>query len=133
VTPVSTHIDKAAIGLSFACTVHCLLLPIALLMVPTLAASTFGDERFHQWMLIAVLPTSLIALAMGCRQHHNKSVLIIGLLGLTTLSLAIFLGHDLLGDMGEKIASVLGASLIALGHFKNHTLCKHAQCRCGAN
>jgi hypothetical protein len=133
VTPVSTHIDKAAIGLSFVCTVHCLLLPIALLMVPTLAASTFGDERFHQWMLIAVLPTSLIALAMGCRQHQNKSVLIIGLLGLTTLSLAIFFGHDLLGDMGEKIASVLGASLIALGHFKNHTLCKHAQCRCGAN
>lgn len=130
---VSTSMDKAAIGLSLACAVHCLLLPIVLVILPPLAASTFADEHFHQWMLAAVLPTSLIALIMGCRRHRNMSVLALGLPGLATLTLAAFLGHDLLGESGEKLASLLGASLIALGHVKNHTLCKRLQCGCEEN
>ncbi len=127
---VSTSIDKAAIGLSLVCAVHCLLLPVALVILPTLTASTFGDERFHQWMLMAVLPTSLLALTMGCRRHRNTSVMAMGLPGLAILTLAAFLGHDWLGESGEKIASLLGASLIALGHFRNHSLCKKIHCPC---
>lgn len=128
--PVSTSIDKAAIGLSLVCAVHCLLLPVALVMLPALTATTFEDERFHQWLLVAVLPTSLIALTMGCRQHQNWAVLAIGLPGLAILTLATFLGHDLLGTTGEKVASLLGTLLIALGHFRNHALCRHLRCHC---
>ena len=129
--PTSTTIDKAAIGLSLICAVHCLLLPVALVMLPALAASTFGDERFHQSLLIVVLPTSLIALTMGCRQHQNTSVIAMGLPGLIVLTLAAFFGHDL-GENGEKIASLLGASLIALAHLRNHTLCRSLHCDCEA-
>lgn len=130
---VSTHFDKAAIGLSLVCAVHCLLLPVALVILPTLAASTFSDERFHQWMLMTVLPTSLLALTMGCQRHRNMSVMAMGLPGLAILTLAAFLGHDWLGESGEKIASLLGASLIALGHFRNHKLCRRLQCGCEAS
>ncbi len=121
----STHFDKAAIGLSLICAVHCLLLPVALVILPTLAASTFSDERFHQWMLMAVLPTSLLALTLGCRRHRNMSVMALGLPGLAILTLTAFFGHDLLGESGEKIVSLLGASLIACGHLRNRTLCKN--------
>jgi len=124
VKTVSTYFDKVAIGLSLACAVHCLLLPVALVVLPALAASTFSDERFHQWMLLAVLPTSLIALTMGCRRHRRLSVLAMGLPGLAILTLTAFFGHDLLGESGEKIVSLLGASLIACGHLRNRTLCK---------
>lgn len=127
---LSTHIDKMAIGLSLTCAVHCLLLPIALVMLPTLFANSFEGEYFHLWMLIAVLPTSLIALTLGCRRHRNMSVIAIGLPGLIILTLTTFFGHDLLGEAGEKTASLLGAFLIAFGHFKNHTLCKRLQCGC---
>lgn len=130
---VSPHFDKAAIGLSLVCAVHCLLLPVVLVILPTLAASTFSDERFHQWMLVAVLPTSLLALTMGCRRHRNMSVMAMGLSGIAILTLAAFLGHDWLGESGEKIASLLGASLIALGHFRNHKLCRRLQCGCEAS
>ncbi|CCK74340.1 MAG: MerC domain-containing protein [Oleispira antarctica] len=120
----SINIDKVAIGLSTVCTVHCLLLPIILVMLPALSTNIFGDEVFHQWLLIAVIPTSLIALTMGCRQHKNLSVMIFGLLGLAILIPTAFFGHDLLGEAGEKIASVLGAAFIALGHIRNSSLCK---------
>ena len=120
----SINIDKVAIGLSTVCTVHCLLLPIILVMLPALSTNIFGDEIFHQWLLIAVIPTSLIALTMGCRQHKNLSVMIFGLLGLAILIPTAFFGHELLGEAGEKIASVLGAAFIALGHIRNSSLCK---------
>jgi hypothetical protein len=126
----STYIDKAAIGLSMICATHCLLLPVALVMLPALATNTFGDESFHLWMLLAVLPTSLIALTIGCRQHLNFNVMAIGITGLSILTLAVFFGHDLLGETGEKLASLLGASIIALSHFLNHALCKRLQCGC---
>lgn len=128
-----SSLDQAAIGLSLACAVHCLLLPIALVMVPTLAASTVGDEHFHQWMLLAVVPTSLLALTMGCRRHRNLGVAVMGLSGLAILGFAALLGHALLGESGEKIASLLGASLISVSHFKNHTLCRDLQCGCDAD
>jgi len=50
-------IDKMAIGLSMICTLHCLMLPIALVILPSLSASIFGDEGFHQWLLMAVIPS----------------------------------------------------------------------------
>ncbi len=127
---MSTRIDKAAIGLSLACAVHCLLLPVAVVMLPTLAATTLADEQFHQWMLVAVLPTSLIALFMGCRQHGNTRVVAVGLLGLAILILAVYLGHGVLGETGELIASLLGASVIAFAHLRNHALCKRLGCHC---
>ena len=128
VKSVSTSLDKAAIGLSMVCAVHCLLLPVALVLLPALAANSFGDESFHSWMLLAVLPTSIFALTMGCRQHRNYSVMATGLLGLAILTLAILFGHDWMGETWEKVATLAGALFIALGHFKNHRLCKKQQC-----
>lgn len=125
-----TAMDKAAIGLSLICTVHCLLLPIALTMLPALGASIAGDENFHLLLLLAVIPTSLIALTLGCRKHGHGHVVLTGLLGLIILTLTAFLGHDLLGDSGEKVASVLGAGTIALTHIRNYRLCRDAQCHC---
>jgi uncharacterized membrane protein YfcA len=128
VKPASTTFDKLAIGLSTVCAVHCLLLPILLVALPAVAATSLGDESFHQWMLVAVLPTSLIALFTGCRRHRNNRVLSMGILGLAVLTITAFLGHELFGETGEVIASLFGASLIAFSHYRNHRLRRQALC-----
>ena len=126
---VSFIFDKAAIGLSMACAVHCLLLPVALVMIPSLAATVFGDEQFHQLMIVVVLPTSLLALTLGCRQHREMSIMVIGVVGLAIIVFAALFGYDLLGETGEKAATLIGASLIALSHVRNQRLCrKHRHC-----
>lgn len=126
----STSLDKLAIGLSLACSLHCLLLPVSLVLLPALASTTLGDEQFHRWMLLAVLPTSLIALTIGCMKHLNFSVIAITLPGLALLLLAAFFGHDMLGETGEKAVMLVGATLVALGHFRNQSLCKRHRCSC---
>lgn len=120
--------DKAAVGLSAVCAVHCLLSPIALVMLPSLATLALDDEAFHLAMLMAVVPASLVALTMGCRRHGRVEIYFAGGAGLTVLALAAVLGHDVLGDVGEKVATLMGALVIAFSHVKNYRLCSQTHC-----
>lgn len=123
--------DKVSIGLSLMCAIHCLILPLILVLLPSLAALELDDEAFHIWMLVAVLPTSIFALTIGCKRHKRYHLLAIGVAGLTLLITAVLLGHELIGEYGEKILTLLGASLIATGHFFNFRLCRqHNDCIC---
>lgn len=122
--------DKFAIGLSLLCTVHCLILPLALVLLPSLAAMQLEDERFHTWMLFAVIPTSLVALTLGCKQHQRYRLLVLGLIGLALITLAVVWGHSI-GEFGEKVLTVIGAALVATGHLWNYHLCQHqTECPC---
>lgn len=123
--------DRTAIALSALCVIHCLFLPIAMVMLPALAALDLDNETFHAWMVMIVLPVSAVALLMGCRRHGRRGVLAVGGLGLATLMLAVIAGHDVLGELGERLTTLLGASLIAFSHWRNFRLCQEAErCEC---
>ena len=115
--------DQTSIGLSLACAVHCLLVPVLLVAVPSLASLPLESETFHVWMIVAVLPFSTFALTLGCKKHKRYKILILGLLGLTSLVLALVL-EGLVGQAGEKLLTLLGAGLIAWGHIANYKLCQ---------
>ncbi|MFK7825438.1 MAG: MerC domain-containing protein [Oligoflexales bacterium] len=126
---IQSYTDKFAIGLSVLCSIHCLLLPVVMLLVPSLAAlSIADDELFHKWMIAGVLPISLFALTMGCRKHGKYTFLALGSLGVVLLSLAAFWGHELVGESGEKYITLASSFLIALAHFNNHRLCQKKHC-----
>jgi hypothetical protein len=129
---LQTIADKAAFSLSFICTLHCLAMPFAVALLPTLAAVNLEDEAFHLWMIIAVIPTSLLALSMGCKKHRDFRVPILGIAGLILLIIAALFGHDLLGENGETAVTLLGASIIAASHLLNHQLCQQSRCECHA-
>ncbi len=124
----SANADKAAIGLSLVCVVHCLLTPVAIAMIPALGATFLEDESFHYAVLFLVLPTSLFALSLGCRKHGHFKILITGLLGLFVLFLVPILGEDVTGETGEKILTVAGATIIAYAHVRNFWLCRQHDC-----
>ena len=117
--------DKAAISLSILCSIHCLLVPLAVALLPTVVAVSLNDEALHLWILIAVVPISAIALTLGCKKHKRYGLLLIGGLGLSVLCAAALLGHEMLGERLEKLLTVIGAGIIALGHFWNYRLCRH--------
>ena len=123
--------DKAAISLSVLCAIHCLALPLAVVFLPSAIALSLGDELIHQWMLAAVIPISAFALLMGCRKHQRYRLVIMGGVGLSVMVTAALAGHDLLGETGEKLLTVVGACVIALGHVWNYRLCQHQdKCEC---
>lgn len=122
--------DKTAISLSFICAIHCLALPLILVMLPASTAFNLDDEAFHLWMLVAVVPISLYALTLGCKKHKKAGVMVLGTVGLVILISPAWLGHDIVGETGEKILSVIGALIMALGHLINHQLCSQSHCEC---
>jgi len=120
--------DRLAIGLSLMCALHCLALPILLVLLPSVASLQLDSESFHFWMVLVVIPTSIYALTLGCKQHKRSYLLVIGSLGLVSLLLAVFLPESFFGEPGEKVFTLLGAVLIAIAHFRNYRLCQRQEC-----
>ena len=129
----SYKMDKAAVGLSLMCVAHCLLMPIAIVMLPALSAIFLADERFHSILLFLVLPTSLLALTIGCRKHRRVEIVLVGLAGLLILFSVLIIGEESLGKFGEKATTVFGALIIAFAHVRNFMLCRRYDCNTEGN
>jgi len=124
-------LDKSAITLSTLCVVHCLLLPVLTVLLPTLAATTLNQEFFHIAMVTCVIPISIFALTLGCKKHKNYSIFYIGAIGLVLLLVALVLGEPYLDEIGEKVLTTIGSMIIAFVHIRNFRLCQHAEnCAC---
>jgi len=125
--------DKLAILLSSLCVIHCLLTPLLIIALPSLASvSILSDETFHQILLFFVLPIGATALALGYRHHSSKQVAAAGAAGLALLSSPLIvewvgLGHEVLGEHGEVIITVLASFIIVGAHVANYRLRKNAQ------
>lgn len=125
--------DKTAMGLSSLCMLHCLALPALLAIYPSALAVALTDELFHTAIVFLAIPVSAVALSLGCREHKSYLILVVGLTGLVLLVASATLGHDLLGEVGEKILTVVGALLVFGSHLINFRLCRQAQqCECDA-
>lgn len=125
----SISLDRLGITLSGICIVHCLFTPVALTIFPIFALSSFAEDiLFHQLMLWLVLPTSSIALFIGCRKHRNLRIAVSGILGMLTLVLVAFLGHEILSPMVEKVMTSVGGLILAYSHFLNYRACQTQPC-----
>jgi hypothetical protein len=120
-------LDRIAIGLSGFCALHCLVAPIVVVVFPMLAAS-LGSERFHLGLAVLGLPSSGIALVLGCRRHRDAGVLALGLLGLGALVVLGLWGHAALGELGERVGTAGASGVMVLAHVRNHRLCRRHTC-----
>ena len=126
---LQTNFDKVAIGFSALCLVHCLLLPVAVVLLPTVGLLSFlSDEIFHLAMVALVLPISAVALTLGCKQHRDWLVIGLGALGLSVLVLTAVFAHDHLGQELEVVFTVVGAVMVAACHIQNYRLCQARDC-----
>ena len=126
---LSMLLDRASIGLSVICVLHCFATPILLAFAPSLLALPVADEKFHAVLIFLILPASLVALTLGCRRHGDMSVFYWGCSGLIVLLGTLLLGHDLLGDTGEKTVTVFGSGLVVVGHVLNFRSCRTSACQ----
>jgi peptidoglycan/LPS O-acetylase OafA/YrhL len=124
----SMTIDGMAIAISALCVLHCLVAPIAVLVFPILATSLWASHEFHAWLLALILPSSALALWLGCRRHRSGLILGLGLAGMAVLVLAAVLGPQALTGPGEVLVTALGGALLAAGHVLNFRRCRALQC-----
>ena len=141
---VQSIFDKVAVCLSTICVIHCIGLPILLVLLPglsmipgveTASCCPHGDEtvaffsmaNFHMLMVLAVVPSSAYALITGYIQHKRFPVVFVGLAGVTTLAVAAILGVKVLGADAERALTVAGSTTIACAHIWNFSLCRKCE------
>lgn len=125
----SNRLDGMAVILSGTCMLHCLVLPLLVTLFPIVQGSLLEEKYFHLIMLVFILPTSLIALTMGCRRHRDPLTIILGTIGLTTLAITAFWGHELFGLFGERVVTTIGGLVLASAHIQNFRCCRHVDCQ----
>lgn len=86
------------------------------------------EEGFHLLLVSIVLPISVLGIILGCRQHKNYNIGYLGGFGLLVLLLSGTFGHDIVGEFGEKLLTVIGSTILIGIHIKNFQQCKVACC-----
>jgi phosphoglycerol transferase MdoB-like AlkP superfamily enzyme len=146
-----THgwLDSLAISMSVICAVHCLLTPLLIALLPIISTTFWVHENFHLWMVFLVVPTTSLAVFMGCRKHKDKLVAALSITGLAfILFIAVYqyifhAGHSLDANgictscthhgSGSflnltTILNSVGGLFLACAHFRNFKLCRKADC-----
>lgn len=121
-------LDKFSIGTSAVCAIHCAAMPIVLALFPTLSFLPAEEHTFHLALVFLIVPMSLVAGFLGCRQHKDRIVLSSIVIGLLLLVLTAVFGHDVVGETGEKVATVIATFILAFAHWRNFSLCKKREC-----
>ena len=86
--------DKLSICLSLCCILHCIALPVIILMIPSFASLWINNEKVHIILVLFAVPISLFAMAKSLRIHHNYKCISLAVIGLSLLVGAIFM-HDI--------------------------------------
>ena len=123
-----TIADWFGIAASTACAMHCALLPTLLVTGMVLPATLLGDESFHQAMIWMILPAAIVAFGVGCWRHKDRRVMVLAVAGLSGMVLAVSVLHDIIGETGERIATLLSAAVLIAAHYRNYRLCRSSDC-----
>ena len=83
--------DKLSICLSLCCILHCIALPVIILMIPSFASLWINNEKVHVILVLLAVPISLFAMAKSLRVHHNYKCISLAVIGLSLLVGAIFM------------------------------------------
>lgn len=113
---------------SAACALHCVLVPVLLIAGSTLPSFLAG-EGFHHAALWIILPSAILAFSLGCWRHKDRWVLLLGISGLVGLIAAVTVLHDIAGETGERVVTLIAAALLITAHIRNFRLCRRMDCR----
>jgi MerC mercury resistance protein len=108
------RLDRMAITLSGLCVVHCLATAVLLGLVSA-AGGMLGAPIIHEVGLSLAMMLGALALGRGVYKHGFMMPSAVGGLGLGVMAGALTMPHD----GGEALYTVLGVSVLALGHQLN--------------
>ena len=107
-------LDRLAIGLSGLCLVHCLATTVVFALLAS-AGSMLGAAWIHEVGLGIAMAMGMVSLGKGIVEHGYALPSAVGGLGLGVMAGALTLPHD----GSEAMATVLGVTILALGHRLN--------------
>ncbi|WP_194955100.1 MerC domain-containing protein [Sphingopyxis solisilvae] len=122
-SPRARAADLVGIALSSACLVHCLALPLALLVAPALGGWLRLPEWLHAAILMLALPAALIAMAEGWRRHRRGTAPLFAAAGVGLLAFGLAAHEGWLTtanpETADRLFSSAGAIALVTAHLLN--------------
>jgi len=121
-----SRVDRLGAGVSFACAIHCAIVPFAATILPLLGLGFLADERIERTVFLASIALASASVCWGIRIHRRRRILVL-------FGTALFLmvaGKGFVEKPVEIALTVPGAALIVCGHMLNRRLCRSCR-RCG--
>ena len=111
--------DRIGLTASLLCALHCALLPLAIVLLPSLGIATALGDSFEEGFVVFATLLGLFTLVSGYRRHRAVRALRLLLPGLAILWLGVLyepLHHSL---WPHALAMTLGGTLVGLAHLAN--------------
>ena len=113
--------DKLGICLSGLCLIHCLLTPVAMLLLPSIQVLSL-HEFVHEGLLFVLPVLAILAFVPGYRRHRNWRVFAWALPG---FALIMFSGLVMEHGVGlvQTSVTIAGSAFLIQAHAVNRRLC----------
>ena len=111
-------LDNISIYISGFCLIHCLAFPILSVSIPFYGF--FTENHFHEILLFLIIPISSFALYRGFKNHKNRRIISVGIIGGILVFLGATILHSQANSSYELIITAIGSVLLALAHFNNN-------------
>ncbi|UVO54599.1 MerC domain-containing protein [Sphingomonas sp. SUN039] len=111
---ILSALDRAAIGLSALCAVHCLV-SVVLIAGLSVAGTIWTDPAIHRIGMFGAVLLAGIAFGPTLARERLSRGLAVGLCGLFLMALGLLVPHG----WPEIAATITGASLLAVAHLMN--------------
>ena len=108
------RLDRAGMVLSSLCAVHCVL-GIVIVAGLGLGGGLLLDPVIHRVGLLLATLIAGIAIGIGAIQHRHAAPFVVAMMGLTFMGGGLAVEHG----MKEAVLTVIGVTLVALGHILN--------------
>jgi len=110
--------DRIGISLSSICAIHCLLVPVAIALLPLWPAFEQFHGYTHLFFFLAIAPTVILSLQ---RKHESRFVTFFLISGVFIIFMAWYF-NEYLGEYGEAGITLIGSTLLIRGHWINYRL-----------
>ncbi len=120
--------DIAGVLASTLCTIHCVLMPIIMVLLPVIAKPLMQHDFVHVGLAGFVLTFCLMAYVPGYLKHHDKRLIWIGISGVSCVFFATFVARQW-GEIVEASIITAGNTILIFGHLLNRKLLAHLRCR----
>lgn len=120
---IGKWLDLVGITASWACTAHCLILPLLIGVLPFIGLSFLVEETTERVFIgISVVLAILSLLPSYFREHKKLQAIFLAIAGIGLITLTHFLFEENL--MLKVIFLISGAILVSSAHLLNRRLCR---------
>ncbi len=121
------RLDVIGASISFACAVHCVLIPFVFTVLPFVGLGFLASSAFETAMIVVALLVATGSFIWGSLVHRRRRVFVL----LVVAVLFFVAAHEMSYDAHWYLMG-LGGGCLAVGHLVNRRLCNSCrECACG--